>query len=81
MAETNRVPVGVDREAKILRRVALPQPTQRVVAGTRPAEVAPRAVVEDLGDPPDVAWARVPKDRRPSYRAPGIRVDSGWRPE
>jgi hypothetical protein len=59
----------------------LPQSTQRVVAGARPAEVVPRAVVEDVGDPPDVVRARMPKDRQPSYLAPGIRVDSGWRPE
>jgi hypothetical protein len=41
----------------------------------------PRALVEDFGDPPDVVWPRAPKDRRPGYRAPGINVDSGWRPE
>jgi hypothetical protein len=42
----------------------------------------PRALVEDCGDPLDVVWARAAKDGRPGYRrAPGISVDSGWRPE
>ena len=81
MAEAGRVPAGVESEAKVLRRVPLPQPAEGIVAGTRPAEVVPRALVEDFGDPPDVVWVRAAKDRRPSYRAPGINVDFGWRPE
>jgi hypothetical protein len=40
-----------------------------------------RALVEDFRDLPDVVRARRPKDRRPGYRAPGISVDCGWRPE
>jgi len=81
MTETDGGPVRVESDAEILRRVPLPQPAQRIVAGTRPAEVVPRALVEDLRDPPDVVQVRGSEDRRPSYRAPGISVDSGWRPE
>jgi hypothetical protein len=81
MAEAGRVPVGVESEAKVLRRIPLPQTAQRIVAGARPPQVMPRALVEDFGDPPDVVWASAAKDRRPGYRAPGISVDSGWRPE
>jgi hypothetical protein len=59
----------------------LPQPAECIVERTRPAEVVARAVVEDSSDPPGVVHARAAKDRRPSYRASGISVDSGWRPE
>ena len=81
MAEAGRVPVRVESEAKVLCRIPLPQTDQRIVTGARPAEVVSRALVEDFGDPPDVVGARAPKDRRPGYRASGISVDSGWRPE
>ena len=60
MAETDRDPFWVDSEAKILRRVSLPQPAQGIVAGTWPAEVVPRALVENFGDLPDVVQTRWP---------------------
>jgi hypothetical protein len=79
MAKPDRVSVRAVGDTKVVGRVTLAQPAQRVVAG--PAEVVPRALVEDFRDPTDVVRTRTPKDRRPGYRAPGISVDSGWRPE
>ena len=64
-----------------MARTAQTGTAERILAGTRPVEVVARALVEDCGDPPDVVRARAPNDRRPGYHAPGISVDSGWRPE
>jgi hypothetical protein len=54
VAEAGRVPVRVESDAKILRRIPLFQPAEGIVAGARPPQVMPRALVQDFGDLPDV---------------------------